>query len=272
MKVKDHFLTGESFEIKKVSKGVMSTFPKINNKKLKPYYNSKSYYSHNTTNSIMSLLYSWSSRFMTKKKINLISGLLKNKGSLLDFGCGKGDFLLAAKKRGFDVAGIEFLPGVQKELNKKNIKFYEKIEQLSKTVSAITFWHSLEHLNNPNQALVLSRKNLKESGILIVAVPNYDSFDSKYYKSFWAAFDAPRHRVHFNKIGIINTVQKHGFKHLYNKPMFLDAIYISILSEKYKGTKMYFLFGFFVGLVSNLFALFSKQYSSNIFIFEKINY
>ena len=95
MKVKDHFLTGETFEIKKVSKGVMSTFPKIDNKKLKPYYNSKSYYSHNTTNSIMSLLYSWSSRFMTKKKINLISSLLKNKDSLLDFGCGKGDFLLA---------------------------------------------------------------------------------------------------------------------------------------------------------------------------------
>ena len=117
MIVKDHFLTGESFEIKKISKGVMSTFPKIDNKKLKPYYNSKSYYSHNTTNSIMSLLYSWSSRFMTKKKINLISSLLKNKDSLLDFGCGKGDFLLAAKKSGFDVAGIEFLSGVQKELN-----------------------------------------------------------------------------------------------------------------------------------------------------------
>ena len=155
MIVKDHFLTGESFEIKNVSKGVMSTFPKIDNKKLKPYYNSKSYYSHNTTNSIMSILYSWSSRFMTKKKINLISSLLKNKDSLLDFGCGKGDFLLAAKKSGFDVAGIEFLSGVQKELNKKNIKSYEKLEQLSKAVSAITFWHSLEHLNDLNQTLIL---------------------------------------------------------------------------------------------------------------------
>ena len=271
MIVKDHFLTGESFEIKKVSKGVMSTFPKIDNKKLKPYYNSKSYYSHNTTNSIMSLLYSWSSRFMTKKKINLISSLLKNKDSLLDFGCGKGDFLLAAKKSGFDVAGIEFLFDLQKELNKKNIKFYEKLEQLSKAVSAITFWHSLEHLNDLNQTLILSRKNLKESGILIVAVPNYDSFDSKYYKSFWAAFDVPRHRFHFNKRGIINTVQKHGFKHLYTKPMFLDAIYISILSEKYRGSKMYVIKGLLIGLFSNFSALFTKQSSSNIFIFKKTN-
>ena len=271
MIVKDHFLTGESFEIKKVSKGVMSTFPKIDNKKLKPYYSSQSYYSHNTTNSVMSLLYSWSSCFMTKKKINLISSLLKNKHSLLDFGCGKGNFLLAAQKRGFDVAGVEFLSDVQKELNKKNIKFYEKLEQLPKAVNAITFWHSLEHLNDLNQTLILSRKNLKENGILIVAVPNYDSFDSKYYKSFWAAFDAPRHRFHFNKSGIINTVQKHGFKLVYNKPMFLDAIYISILSEKYKGSKMYFIKGFFVGLFSNLSAIFTKQSSSNIFVFKKTN-
>ena len=167
MIVKDHFLTGESFEIKKVSKGVMSTFPKIDNKKLKLYYNSKKYYSHNTTNSIMSLLYSWSSRFMTKKKINLISNFLKNKDSLLDFGCGKGNFLLAAKKRGFNVAGIEFLSGLQKELNKKNIKFYEKLEQLPEAVNAITFWHSLEHLNNLNQTLILSRKNLNKPPILM---------------------------------------------------------------------------------------------------------
>lgn len=269
MIVKDHFLTGEFFEIKTISKGVMSTFPKIDHKKLKPYYNSKRYYSHNTTNSIMSLLYSWSSRFMTKKKIKLISSTLKNKGSLLDFGCGKGDFLLAAKKRGFEVAGVEFVSAVHKELNKKKIKFYEKIEQLPKAVSAITFWHSFEHLNDLNQTLILSRKNLKDRGMIVIAVPNYDSFDSKYYKSFWAAFDAPRHRFHFNKKGLINTVQKHGFKHLYTKPMFLDAVYISILSEKYKGNKMYFINGFFIGLFSNFIALFTKQYSSNIFIFKK---
>jgi len=53
--------------------------------------------------------------------------------------------------------------------------------------------------------------------------------------------------------------------------MFLDAIYISILSEKYKGSKMYFIKGFLVGLFSNLSAIFTKQSSSNIFIFKKTN-
>ena len=75
----------------------------------------------------------------------------------------------------------------------------------------------------------------------------------------------------FNKKGILQTVQKHGFKHLSTKPMILDSIYVSILSEKYKGTRMYYLFGFFIGVLSNLLAMFSKEYSSNIFIFEKTN-
>ena len=117
----------------------------------------------------------------------------------------------------------------------------------------------------------MSRKNLHDKGILIVALPNHDSFDSKYYKTFWAAYDVPRHRVHFNKKGILQTVEKYGFKHLSTKPMILDSIYVSILSEKYKGTRMYYLFGFFIGVLSNLLAMFSKEYSSNIFIFEKTN-
>ena len=271
MIVKDHFLTGESFEIKKVSKGVLTTLPKTKTHDLRRYYDSKNYYSHSSSKSVLSILYDLSSRFMVFRKIKLVSRLLKDKNKLLDFGCGRGGFLLSAKKRGFEVCGVELIPSLQKELIDKKIKVYDKLESVSRRVNAITFWHSLEHINDVSQALIMSRKHLHDKGILIVALPNHDSFDSKYYKSFWAAYDVPRHRVHFNKKGLLQTVEKYGFKHLSTKPMILDSIYVSILSEKYKGTKMYYLFGFFIGLFSNLLAMFSKEYSSNIFIFEKTN-
>ena len=271
MIVKDHFLTGESFEIKKVSKGVLTTLPKTNARDLRRYYDSKNYYSHSSSKSVLSFLYDLSSRFMVFRKTKLVSRLLKDKNKLLDFGCGRGKFLLSAKKRGFEVCGVELIPSLQKELIDKKIKVYDKLESVSRRVNAITFWHSLEHINDVSQALIMSRKHLHDKGILIVALPNHDSFDSKYYKSFWAAYDVPRHRVHFNKKGLLQTVEKYGFKHLSTKPMILDSIYVSILSEKYKGTKMYYLFGFFIGLFSNLLAMFSKEYSSNIFIFEKTN-
>ena len=271
MIVKDHFLTGESFEIKKVSKGVLTTLPKSKTHDLRRYYCSKNYHSHSSSKSVLSILYDLSSRFMVFRKIKLLSRLLKDKKKLLDFGCGRGGFLLSAKKRGFEVCGVELIPSVQKELIDKKITVYDKLESVSRRVNAITFWHSLEHINDVSQALIMSRKHLYDKGILIVALPNHDSFDSKYYKSFWAAYDVPRHRVHFNKKGLLQTVEKYGFKHLSTKPMILDSIYVSILSEKYKGTKMYYLFGFFIGLFSNLLAIFSKEYSSNIFIFKKTN-
>ena len=271
MIVKDHFLTNKSFEIKKISDGVLATLPKTNVRDLKPYYDAKNYHSHSSTNSLMSRLYNFSSHIMSFRKVKFVSRFLKNKNTILDFGCGKGRFLLSAKKRGFEVYGVDFITGFQKDLSIKNIKIYNKIESLSETVDAITFWHSLEHINEVSQTLILCRKYLSQNGILVVAVPNFDSFDANYYKNFWAAYDVPRHRFHFNKKGLLKTIQKHGFKHLRTKPMFLDSIYVSILSEKYKGTKMYYLLGFLVGALSNLIALFSQEYSSNTFVFEKTN-
>lgn len=271
MIVKDHFLTGESFEIKKVSDGVLATLPKISTQDLRHYYDSENYHSHKSSKSLLSIVYDISSRFMARRKVKLISRFTKNRKSILDVGCGRGGFLLSAKKAGFEVCGVEAISSAHKELDAKNIKVYNKLESVSRPVNAITFWHSLEHINDISQTLILSRKHLHDKGVLIVALPNYDSFDSKYYKTFWAAYDVPRHRVHFNKKGILQTVKKHGFKHLSTKPMILDSIYVSILSEKYKGTRMYYLFGFFIGVLSNLLAVFSKEYSSNIFIFEKTN-
>ena len=119
MIVKDHFLTGESFEIKKVSKGVLTTLPKSNTHDLRRYYYSKNYYSHSSSKSVLSILYDLSSRFMVFRKIKLVSRLLKDKKKLLDFGCGRGGFLLSAKKRGFEVCGVELIPSVQKELIEK---------------------------------------------------------------------------------------------------------------------------------------------------------
>ena len=79
MIVKDHFLTGESFEIKKVSKGVLTTLPKTNTHDLRRYYDSKNYYSHSSSKSVLSILYDLSSRFMVFRKTKLVSRLLKDK-------------------------------------------------------------------------------------------------------------------------------------------------------------------------------------------------
>jgi len=64
-------------------------------------------------------------------------------------------------------------------------------------------------------------------------------------------------------------MKKFGFQCVKTKPMFLDAFYISMISEKYKNNKLFFVKGFVVGMMSNLFALFNSNYSSSLFVFKK---
>ena len=64
-------------------------------------------------------------------------------------------------------------------------------------------------------------------------------------------------------------MKKFGFQYVKTKPMFLDAFYISMMSEKYKNNNLFFVKGFVVGMMSNLFALFNSNYSSSLFVFKK---
>ena len=110
---------------------------------------------------------------------------------------------------------------------------------------------------------------LDEKGSLIVAVPNYLSFDARYYKNFWAAYDAPRHLWHFDKKSLKEFFENKGFKLIKSSPMILDAYYISLLSESYKKSPLKIFKSIFVGTISNVLAFFTKEYSSNIFVFKK---
>ena len=64
--------------------------------------------------------------------------------------------------------------------------------------------------------------------------------------------------------------EKHGFKLIKTKGMIFDSYYVSLLSEQYKYGDKNFLRAFFIGLISNIYAVFSKNgHSSNIYIFKK---
>jgi predicted SAM-dependent methyltransferase len=97
-------------------------------------------------------------------------------------------------------------------------------------------WHVLEHVYHLNEDLAEMNRVLKKSGLLIIAVPNMDSYDAKKYGAYWAAFDVPRHLYHFQKNTIQQLLEKHHFSLLEILPMKFDSFYVSMLSEKYKGS------------------------------------
>ena len=117
---------------------------------------------------------------------------------------------------------------------------------------------------------ISARYDGDESWSLIVAVPNLKSWDAQYYKQYWAAWDVPIHLWHFSKESIEALFKKWDFKLVKTKPMLFDSFYVSVLSEEYKTGRKNLLKGFFMGLTSNVIALFGNNgYSSTIYVFQK---
>ncbi|MCY1240886.1 Methyltransferase domain protein [compost metagenome] len=129
-------------------------------------------------------------------------------------------------------------------------------------------WHVLEHVPNLEDQIKELKRLLKPNGSIIIAVPNFKSYDANHYKEFWAAYDVPRHLWHFSKTAIHKLFQKENIELVKILPMKFDSFYVSLLSEKYKTGKMNFVKAFFVGLKSNWKAKRNFEYSSHIYVLK----
>lgn len=266
IKTKDFLVSKEEFVIAKTPDfGLLKTFPIPSKDKIHKYYKSDKYTSHHSQNSsIFNFIYRALRKlnFIFKKRhLNLNS--CKN---LLDFGSGDGFFIQSISESNIRVFGVEpVLPTSSTNVFKQLSDVQKKELQFS----TITAWHSLEHTQDIHQTSQALVDLLEEKGRLVVAVPNYESFDALFYKSYWAGYDTPRHLWHLNQKAVINMFVKRGLTFLYSKPMFLDAFYVSYLSEINKKSRLPILSAFIIALFSNLKAVFTNQYSSNLFVFEK---
>ena len=267
IEVVDHFLTNETFTIQKTAiKGLLKTHPAPSKNKIQRYYSSDKYISHNSnTPGAFSFIY----RFIRRVNFWLKYRLMSKKelfSKTLDFGSGDQYFMQQLQRRKHNVFGIDPLkPNMSKQVF--DSIFNESFD--SKKFSCITAWHSLEHVHELENVIKRFYQILDENGIIIVAVPNYQSFDAKFYKSFWAAYDAPRHLWHFDKQSIKKVFYNNGFSFIKSAPLLFDSYYVSLLSEKYKKSSFRIFNSIVVGTVSNITAFFTKEYSSNIFVFKK---
>jgi 2-polyprenyl-3-methyl-5-hydroxy-6-metoxy-1,4-benzoquinol methylase len=247
---------------------ITSPQPELQN--LGRYYESEDYISHtDNKRSLFEKAYHFVKNIALKNKLNLINAEQSQKGKILDIGAGTGDFLLTAKNDGWKTVGVEPSERAKNIAKQKGISFVEEISELeNNSFDVITMWHVLEHVPNLEFQIQELKRLLKPTGTLIVAVPNFKSYDAKYYNEFWAAFDVPIHFWHFSKKAIQSLFEKVDMKLEKVLPMKFDSFYVSLLSEKYKTGKMNYISAFFVGLKSNLKAGSTKEYSSHIYVLK----
>ena len=254
---------------------MLETFPQPKTNELPQYYESEDYISHtDSRRSVIDRLYQIIKKYTLKNKLKLINTFETDSKNLLDIGCGTGDFLSVCNNAGWNVVGVEPNEKAQALAKAKiegngNSKVISELNQLSsKNFDVITLWHVLEHVPNLEEYISTLKSILKPNGVLLVAVPNFRSYDALYYKKFWAAFDVPRHQWHFSKksIGVLFSNQQMVITKIL--PMKFDSFYVSLLSEKNKTGRTNFLKAFYIGFLSNVKAWKSKEYSSLIYIIK----
>lgn len=274
----DHFLTCKDYTVSQEDFNIVAckgcdfkfTSPRPANSVIGDYYKSEDYVSHsNTKKGLINKLYHAVRTRTLKAKLGLISTYV-SRGTLLDYGCGTGMFLKTCKDAGWNCYGLEPDPDAAKLATGQGLKVQSiKAALEGDRYDIITLWHVLEHITDLHETLDFFSNRLSDQGTLIIAVPNYSSWDAKHYQEFWAGYDVPRHIYHFNLDSITRLMKGHGFKLSETKPMKFDSYYVSLLSEKYKTGTMNYVRAFINGLRSNINAGSNAGYSSVIYIFKR---
>lgn len=273
----DHTVSKETFDIwhcNRCSLRFTQSIPDAAH--IGPYYNSANYVSHSDTQKgLIYRCYHLVRNFTLQRKRKLVQAVTNKKnGSLLDVGAGTGAFLKVMQHAEWQVTGLEPDDTARKnalEINSVQLLAPETLYELAANkYDAITMWHVLEHVHDLQGYLKQFHQILQANGKLIIAVPNYTSYDAQVYGADWAAYDVPRHLYHFSPESMEVLADARGFKIDKMLPMWFDSFYVSMLSEQIKYGKNHIISAVWNGLVSNIKALLNnKKASSIIYILSK---
>lgn len=142
---------------------------------------------------------------------------IEKNSSVLDIGCGRGDFLAKLRcKTGCQCKGVDFSPNavrIARGVYDLDVFCGQLVDApyLDKSFDVITMWWYLEHDSHPLDTLLKCNKLLKPNGLLIFGVPNYRSFNAKLFSTRWYHMDAPRHVSIFSLKSIRVLMRKTGF-------------------------------------------------------------
>ena len=126
-------------------------------------------------------------------------------GPVLDVGAGDGTLVESFVRHGRDAVGLE------PHASGPRMRATE-IEDMDGEWAAVIFWHSLEHLRRPAEALSHAAKLLVPGGMLVVAVPNAASLQARAFGDRWFALDLPRHLVHLSPQALLSKVEDLGLR------------------------------------------------------------
>lgn len=126
----------------------------------------------------------------------------REKGKILDIGCGNENFLSSFDRKKWEVHGVEISEESAKHALGKSIQMHigdiATIDLPNDYFDVVSMWHVFEHCREPEKVLRQIYKSLKKEGMLVVAVPNIRSLQAEMFSGKWYHLDISRHLFHYS--------------------------------------------------------------------------
>lgn len=153
----------------------------------------------------------WLFELQKKRYFTALAGTADS-GRMVDIGCGSGFTASLFAKNGWTVTGVEFSDETASHARETyHIDVVTSVSSLEGPFDLILVNHVLEHFYEPEQVLFDCRRLLAPAGRLVVAVPNFDSLQSRFGREYWFHRDLPIHLFHFSEKGLASLLAKSGF-------------------------------------------------------------
>ena len=135
---------------------------------------------------------------------------------LLDVGCGSGTLIGLLKRRGFNVLGVDTSEEASHVAQIENdvavvVGTLEQAGFEERRFAMVTLFHVMEHVTNPRRVLAEVVRVLQPNGIVILQVPNIDSWQFRWFGAKWYGLDIPRHVIDYSRNAIIRLLSDAGF-------------------------------------------------------------
>jgi SAM-dependent methyltransferase len=205
-------LDGRFSLVRCASCGLVSTSPPLPEEALAPWYPPEYYGRRNRR---FNRLFERLIVVFRERRARLIARRAR-RGRFLDVGCGRGLLPLLMNRRGWEAHGLEVsetAAGHAREVLGIPV-FVGRIEESpweAGSFEAIVIWHVLEHLLDPRSALRRAHELLASGGLLVIAVPNFESLQARVGSRGWFHLDVPRHYHHFGLGVLRRLLDEEGF-------------------------------------------------------------
>jgi len=142
---------------------------------------------------------------LSLRRLAVLEAFCPRRGRLLDFGCGSGRFVQAARTQGWDAWGYDVTTGAGRRSG------------LQGPWDVVTFFDSLEHL--PDPAAMVSQLNAQ---VVMVSVPWCHFPENSDWFSTWKHLRPGEHLHHWNDATLTAFFHKLGYWPLMQSSCFED--------------------------------------------------